>query len=215
MDDKPSRNRRQQHRGHRVWALLSVPPSHRPAHAAFADVDVFVSEVLKELAAMVQDGVQQQRSGSKPPLAGVALRKAVMAIWCVCSCAMQWRAIGQLYDILFNTLCGLFARRTRIGLRRLRRTWRRVRGDAPEPSAVVIDSRSCRSVSSCFERGMRIHGVKIQLAVEKYGIPLAIDVALANRHDTKAIVPVLRALADGGVQGPAHGDLGYRGKRPA
>jgi len=99
--------------------------------------------------------------------------------------------------------------------RRLRRTWRRVRGDAPEPSAVVIDSRSCRSVSSCFERGMRIHGVKIQLAVEKYGIPLAIDVALANRHDTKAIVPVLRALADGGVQGPAHGDLGYRGKRPA
>jgi transposase len=31
----------------------------------------------------------------------------------------------------------------------------------------------------------------------------------------KAIVPVLRELADGGFQGPALGDLGYRGKRLA
>jgi hypothetical protein len=98
---------------------------------------------------------------------------------------------------------------------------------------VVIDSRSCRSAPSCFARGIdggkRVRGVKIQIAVEKYGIPLAIDVAPANQHDTKAIVPVLRKLADGGFQGPAlgeagqgsdggavgiasRGDLGYRGK---
>jgi hypothetical protein len=126
-------------------------------------------------------------------------------------------AIGQLCDIRFNTLYGLFARWTRLGLwRRLRRTWRRACGDAPEPSAVVIDSRSWRSAPSCFERGIdggkKISGVKIQMAVEKYGIPLAFDVAPANRHDTKAIVPVLRELADGGFQGPA---LGYRGKRLA
>ena len=25
---------------------------------------------------------------------GAALRKAVMAIWCLCFCGMQWRAIG-------------------------------------------------------------------------------------------------------------------------
>jgi hypothetical protein len=37
----------------------------------------------------------------------------------------------------------------------------------------------------------------------------------ANRHDTKAIVPVQRGLADGGFRGPAMGDLGYRGKRLA
>jgi transposase len=102
---------------------------------------------------------------------------------------------------------------------RLRRAWRRACGDAPEPSAVVIDSRSCRSAPSCFARGIdggkKIRGVKIQMAVEKYGIPLAIDVAPANRHDTKAIVPVLRELADGGFQGPALGDLGYRGIRLA
>jgi transposase len=124
---------------------------------AFADVDVFVDEVLAELTAMVRDGTRPQRPGPKPPLAGAALRKAVMAIWCVGFCGMQWRAIGQLCDIPFSTLHGLFARWTRLGLwrrllDRLRRTWRRACGDAPEPSAVVIDSRSCRSAPSGFAR---------------------------------------------------------------
>ena len=79
-----------------------------------------------------------------------------MAIWCVCFCGMQWRAIGLLCDIPFSTLYGLFARWTRLGLwrrllDRLRRNWRRACGDAPEPSAVGIDSRSCRSAPSCFD----------------------------------------------------------------
>jgi transposase len=137
---------------------------------------------------------------------------------------MQWRAIGQLCDIPFDTLYGLFARWSRLGLwrrllERLRRSWRRACGDSPEPSGVVIGSRSCRAAPGCFERGVdggkKVRGVKIQIAVEKHGIPLAIDVAPANRHDTKAIVPVLRALADRGFQGPALGDLGSRSKRLA
>jgi hypothetical protein len=57
--------------------------------------DAFVDEVLAELTAMARDGTRPQRSGPKPPLAGAALRKAVMAIWCVCFCGMQWRAIGR------------------------------------------------------------------------------------------------------------------------
>ena len=63
----------------------------------------------------------------------------------------------------------------------------------------------------------RIHGkgVKIHVAVDKYGFPLGIDVSPANRHDTKGIVPVLRELAAGGFQGTALGDLGYRGERLA
>ena len=191
---------------------------------AFADVDIFVDAVLVELTAMASDGARPQRPGPKPPLSGARLRKAVMAIWCVCFCGMQWRAIGQLCDIPFSTLYSLFARWTRLGLwrrllERLRRAWRRACGDSPEPSAVVIDSRSCRSAPSCFARGVdggkKVRGVKIQIAVEKYGIPLAIDVTPANRHDTKAIVPVLRELAAGGFQGPALGDLSYRGKRLA
>jgi hypothetical protein len=30
--DKPSRDRRQEHRGHALWALPFVPPRHLPAH---------------------------------------------------------------------------------------------------------------------------------------------------------------------------------------
>ena len=104
---------------------------------------------------------------------------------------MQWRAIGLLCDIPFNTLFTLFARWTRLGLwrrllDRLHRTWRLACGDAAEPTAVVIDSRSCRSAPSCFGRGFdggkKINGVKVHLGVDKYGIPLAIDVSPANVH---------------------------------
>src|ERR1700679_1228849 len=81
------------------------PPKPLPGPwEAFEDVDAFVDEVLRELAAMVKDGTRPLRSGPKPSLAGPALRKAVMAIWCVCFCGMQWRAIGLLCDIPFGTL---------------------------------------------------------------------------------------------------------------
>jgi hypothetical protein len=50
---------------------------------AFNDVDAFVDAVLAELAAMAADGTRRLRSGPKPPLTGAALRKAILAIWCV------------------------------------------------------------------------------------------------------------------------------------
>jgi hypothetical protein len=95
--------------------------------------------------------------GTKPTLTGAALRKAIMAIWCLCFCGMQARAIGLLCDIPFNTLFSLFARWTRLGLwrrllDRLRRIWRLVCGDKAEPSAVVIDSGS---VAKCGRRCCR------------------------------------------------------------
>src|ERR671911_632888 len=179
---------------------------------AFSDVDAFVDAVLAELAAMAADGTRRLRFGPKAPLTGAALRKAIMAIWCVGFCGMQWRAIGLLCDIPFSTLYTLFARWTRLGLwrrllDRLRRTWRLACGDTAGPSTVVVDSRSCRSAPSCFTRGIdggkKIRGVKIQIAVDKHGIPLGIDVAPANTHDTKGIVPVLRELAGQGFRGPA------------
>src|SRR3954452_4935399 len=67
---------------------------------AFSDIDAFVDAVLAELAAMAADGTRRTRS--EPPLTGAALRKAIMAIWCVGFCGMQWRAIGQLCDIPFG-----------------------------------------------------------------------------------------------------------------
>src|SRR5688572_21002874 len=62
---------------------------------AFSGVGACVDAVLSELAVMVADGTRPRRCGPKPALAGVGLRKAVMALWCVCFCGMQWRAIGQ------------------------------------------------------------------------------------------------------------------------
>jgi transposase len=189
---------------------------------AFSDVDAFVDEVLTELAAMETDGTKPIRSGPKPALAGAALRKAIMAIWCVAFCGMQWRAIGLLCDIPFGTLYTLFARWTRLGLwrrllNRLILAWRQACGDKPVPSAVIIDSRSCHSAPTCFTRGFdggkKIKGIKVHLAVDKYGFPLAINVSPANRHDSKGIVPVLHQLAGRGFKGTALGDLSYRGER--
>ncbi len=91
---------------------------------AFADVDAFVDEVLAELAAMAADGTRPTRPGPKSALTGAALRKAIMAIWCLYFCGTQWRAIGQLCDIPFNTLFSVFARWTRLGM------WRRVASPA-------------------------------------------------------------------------------------
>ena len=62
-----------------------------------SDVDAFVDAVLAELAAMAADGTRPTRSGPKPPLTGAALRKAIMAIWCVCvlrhAVARDWPAL--------------------------------------------------------------------------------------------------------------------------
>ncbi len=188
----------------------------------FADVDAFVDAVLTELAAMAAARPRRNGRPPKQPLAGADLRKAIMAIWCVAFCGMQWRAIGRLCGIPFATLFTLFARWTRLGLwrrllARLSRAWRRACGDTPMPSAVVIDSRTCRSAPTCFARGVdggkRIRGIKLHLAVDKHGFPLALDVSPGNVHDARGIVPVLRQLAKQGFRGTALGDLGYRGRR--
>src|SRR3954469_9717352 len=121
--------------------------------------------------------------------------------------------------IPFGTLYTLFARWTRLGLwrrllNRLIQAWRQACGDTPEPSAIIVDSRSCHSAPTCFTRGFdggkKIKGIKIHLAVDKYGFPLAINVSAANQHDGKGIVPVLHQLA--GFKGTALGDLSSRGK---
>src|SRR3954470_11813304 len=70
---------------------------------AFADVDAFVDAVLAALAAIAADGTRPTRRGPKPALTGAALRN--MAIWCVCFCGMQWRAIGQLFRSARCTRC--------------------------------------------------------------------------------------------------------------
>jgi hypothetical protein len=83
-------------------------------------------------------------------------------------------------------------------LNRLILSWRQACGDTTEPSAVIVDSRSCHSAPSCFGRrfdgGKKIKGIKVHLAVDKYGFPLAINVSPANVHDSKGIAPVPHQL---------------------
>src|SRR3954469_12984921 len=203
-----------QHMGTAVRTAKTSPASWD----AFSDIEAFVDAVLAELAAMA--ATRPTRSGPKSALTGAALRKATMAIWCVGFCGVQWRAIGQLCDIPFNTLYTLFARWTRLWRRLLNRlilAWWQACGDTADPSAVIIDSRSCQSAPTCFTRGFdggkKIKGIKVHLAVDKYGFPLAITVSPANVHDSKGIVPVLHQLAGRGFKGTALGDLSYRGQR--
>ena len=42
-----------------------------------------------------------------------------MAIWSLCFCGMQWRAIGHLCDIPFSTLFTLYSRWLLFGKRHL------------------------------------------------------------------------------------------------
>jgi hypothetical protein len=63
---------------------------------AFSDVDAFVAMVSAELAAMKADGTVSSKRGPKVALDGAMLDRAILSIWCVCFCGMQWRAVGKL-----------------------------------------------------------------------------------------------------------------------
>jgi hypothetical protein len=102
-------------------AIATAPPDQqhmgtafRPAKTspaswdAFSDADAFVDAVLTELEAMAADGTRPTRFGPKPPLTGAALRKAIMAIWCVGFCGMQHRpAVRHPIRHALHALCPL------------------------------------------------------------------------------------------------------------
>jgi transposase len=191
---------------------------------AFSDVDAFVAVVSAELAAMKADGTFLTKRTPKAPLEGEAFEKAILSIWCVCFCGMQWRAAGRLSGIPFTTLYSLFARWTRRGLwrrllGRLAKEWRISCGDTAEASALIIDSRSCRSSPTCGKRGIdggkKVKGVKVHMAVDKHGFPPAIHISTANVHDTIGILPVINELDKQGFKGTLLGDAGYRGEKLA
>ena len=189
---------------------------------AFSDVEAFVDEVLTELESMAADGTRPTRSGPEAAVDGSSAAQGDHGdlVRRVLRHAMagDWAALRHPVQHAVHALCPRLGLWRRL-LNRLVQAWRLACGDTADPSAVIVDSRSCRSAPSCFTRGFdggkKIKGVKVHLGVEKHGIPLAIDVSPANVHDAKGIVPVLRELAGQGFRGPALGDLGYRGQRLA
>jgi hypothetical protein len=118
---------------------------------AFSDVDAFVDAVLAgPWRARSQHGAGRSHHWPEQHCARRSWRSG--------ACASAACSIGQLCDIPFGTLYTLFARWTRLGLwrrllNRLILAWRQACGDTPEPSAVIVDSRSCQSAPTCFGRG--------------------------------------------------------------
>ena len=199
---------------------ISSATTYEASRNPIETVDDFVDVVIVELGAMKAEGVKVRTKGPKAAMEEKELRRCIASIWFVCYGGMQWRTIGDLTKIPFGTLYSLFSRWTRLGLwnrimLRLAVAWRTACGDTPMPSAMCVDSRSCRSAPSCGFRGIdggkRTKGVKFHIAADKHGSVFAVDVSPANVHDTKGIVPVIEDLAELGFVGGALGDLGYRG----
>jgi hypothetical protein len=150
---------------------------------AFSDVDVFIDAVLAELAAMA--GTRQTHSRPKAPLTGAALRKAIMAIWYVCFCGLQWRAIGHA------PLVSCATSRSAPSTRCLRagpgsgcgascstaRSWLDGRLAATNPYPRLSSSTAARvnrrrpALRAASMAVKKIKGIKIHLAVDKYGFP--------------------------------------------
>src|SRR3954467_5858940 len=135
---------------------------------ALADIEVFVFAVEAELEAMDRERVGVHRPGRKPDF--TLRRRLIGLIWTLTFGGLQWRTAGWLSGVPFTTRHSTFARWTRLGLwrrlgQRLAFDWRRARGDAVLPSAVVADSCSLRSAPSAWARGIDggklVKGVKL------------------------------------------------------
>ena len=84
-------------------------------------------------------------------------------------------------------------------LEHLVRSYRILKGDESSPSRVALDSQSVNSVYFVSqEKGIDgnkfINGRKRHIAVDKYGLPLAIHVSAANCHDSPEGVELLWQL---------------------
>src|SRR3954471_14304769 len=202
------------HRIRRIWAPPSPPPRPLRPHGTLSVTSTPSStrcwrnwRPWRRMAPPLRAAVDRSGAAQHGDLVRDVLRHAVARDWP----ALRHSVRHALHPV--RPRLGLWRRL----LNRLIQTWRQACGDTAEPSAVIVDSRSCQSAPTCFGRGFdggkKIKGIKIHLAVDKYGFPLAINVSAANVHDSKGIVPVLHQLAGRGFKGTVLGDLSYRGQR--
>lgn len=72
------------------------------------------------------------------------------------------------------------------------------RGRKPQPTVAVIDSQSVRSGYNQSAKGVdgykKVKGIKRQLAVDADGLPLCIDITMANVNDSKGAQLLLNDL---------------------
>ncbi len=104
----------------------------------------------------------------------------------------------------------------------LRGVLRLASGRTPEPSAVIFDSWTLRSLPESGERAgydgaKRKKGSKLHLAVDTLGHFLALHVTPANADDRAQVGQLAKAVqaATGGHVDLAYADQGYTGEKPA
>lgn len=93
---------------------------------------------------------------------------------------------------------------------------------APEPTAVILDSRALRSTPESGSRGgydgaKRKKGSKVHAAVDTLGYLLALHVSPANEQEREHVGRLAQAVqeATGESVELAYADQGYTGERPA
>jgi transposase len=103
----------------------------------------------------------------------------------------------------------------------LRMILRLVQGRAPEPTAVILDSRTVQSTPESggragFDGHKKRKGSKIHAAVDTLGHLLALKVTAANEQDRAQVAELAQAVqaATGANVELAYVDQGYTGERP-
>jgi len=122
------------------------------------------------------------------------LRMVFDAILWITRTGTQWRNIDSMYKPHLPIIQYYYYSWQKKGiltkaLDSLVRTVRELKGDEPSPSRVAFDSQSVKSVpfvnqDKGIDGNKRINGRKRHIAVDKYGLPLAIHVSAANCHDS-------------------------------
>lgn len=124
------------------------------------------------------------------------LRMVVNAILHVGRTGTQWRNIDSQYHPHLPVILYYYYQWQHNGvwsriLSALVETFRQKNGDCLKPSRAAIDSQSVKSVPFVSKDKGRdgskyINGRKRHIAVDKYGLPIAVAVTAANIHDSKA-----------------------------
>lgn len=130
-----------------------------------------------------------------------ALRTIVNAILWVTRGGNQWRNLESKYPP-WESVYYYFNQWRKNGLldqvlSDLVRRERNRQGTDPEPSTLAVDSQSVKgsnfldSQTTGLDGGKKINGRKRHIAVDKFGLPLAIKVTPANVHDGEAGIELL------------------------
>ena len=116
----------------------------------------------------------------------------------------QWRNIDSQYKPRLPIIQYYYYQWQKNGtlakaLEHLVRSYRVLKGDEPSPSRVALDSQSVKSVSFVnqdkgIDGNKYINGRKRHIAVDKYGLPLAVHVSAANCHDSPQGIELLWQL---------------------